>query len=289
MKQMERKDGLPYGPGSFSQGCLSGKSKRGSLAPLSQMLQSSSGQEMLFSLLTNRVGAATSGKIPGKQSGDCGFAIAFPNGTVVLAAFDGVGGKPDDFFASRFCAEAAKMFLVVNPRASMREAIIHAEKELVASLQWRAYPQGSKPGCTACLVRISKKGTLDGAYAGDCFAVLANGKDYSAKKLTSDQRSGDGVGLSCYIGKNAALLCEEVRGATLAMGDAVVVSSDGLENVLLKEIGAIAIAHSNMENAALELVRLSNSRCDFAEYETPSGSRVQGKSDDRLVLAYLQE
>ena len=289
MKQVERKDGLPCEPGSFSPGCLSGKSKRESLAPLSQMAQSPSGQVLSFSFLNGRLGAAISGKMQGKCSGDCGFAITFPNGTVVFAAFDGVGGKPDDFFASRFCAESAKMLLVANPLASMQDAIIHAEKELMASAHWQAYPQGSKPGCTACLVRVSKKGVLDGAYAGDCFAVLANGTDYSAKKLTIDQRSGEDVGLSCYIGKNAALMCEEVRGATLAKGDALVVSSDGLENVLLKEIGAIALSHSNMENAALELVRLSNSRCDFSDYDTPFGSRVQGKSDDRLVLAYLQE
>jgi len=287
MKQEMRHGKQPLMPGSFSPGCLSGKSKREELAPLSQTLQSPLGKEMSFSLLDSRLGAVTSGKTLEKPCGDCGFAIAYPNGTVVLAAFDGVGGKPDDFFASKFCAESARGFLLASPRASMRDALINAENGLKASAQWQAYPQGSKPGCTACLVRISKKGVLDGAYAGDCFAVLASGKDYSAKKLTLDQRSDEGIGLSCYIGKNACM-CGEVKGARLAKGDAVVVSSDGLENLLMKEIGGIALSHSNMENAALELVRLSNSRRDFAEYQTTSGSRVLGKADDRLVLAYLQ-
>ena len=288
MKKVGMKGGLPYGSDSFSPGLLRGKSKRESLLPLSQAMQSPSGQVVSFSMLGSRIGAATSGKTQGKCSGDCGFAIAYPNGAVVLAAFDGVGGKPDDFFASGFCAESAKMFLIANPRASMRDAIIFAEQGLMASAQWQAYPKGSKPGCTACLVRISGKGRFDGAYAGDCFAALVDGRDYSAKRLTADQRSSEGVGLSCYIGKNASM-CGEARGASLAKGDALVVSSDGLENVLLGEIGACALSHSNMENAALELVRLSNSRCDFSEYVAPSGSRVMGKSDDRLVLAYLQE
>ena len=288
MKQKRIKERTPFGPGKISPGCLRENSKHDTLTLTAQTISSSLGQVESFSFLNNKLGAATSGKIQGKCCGDCGVVIVLPDGTKVLMAFDGVGGKPDDFFASRTCAEAAKAFLLANPRATMRDAIIRAEQALMSSEQWKGYPDGKKPGCTTCLVRVTKEGKIEGAYAGDCFAVLVNGKKFTAQKLTSDQRSGDGVGLSCYIGKNAAM-CNDIRAATLAPGDIIVVSSDGLENVLVKEIGMSVLPHSDMENAALELLRLSNSRCEFREYDALPGAKVQGKADDRLILAHLQE
>ena len=282
MKQKRIIEGTPFGPGKISPGCLKGKVKHDVLPKIMQIVHSSEGQEESFSLLGGRIGTATSGKVLGKPCGDCGLVLVHKNGAKVFAAFDGLGSRPDDFFASQFCAEAAKKFLVGNPSASMGEAILHIEKELMASEQWQSY-EGKKPGCTACLVKIAKNGAFEVVSAGDCFAVLVS--NFNASRLTSSRHNAEG-GPSSYIGGSADGYLK-VTGV-MRVGDVILVSSDGLGNVLLNEIGMEACS-SDMENAALSLVRLSNSRKENTQHVSSAGETFFGMEDDRLVIAYSYE
>ncbi|MFA6214625.1 MAG: PP2C family protein-serine/threonine phosphatase [Candidatus Micrarchaeia archaeon] len=261
------------------------------------------------------IGVAISKYEGNKECEDSGFVARKKDGTILLGVFDGMYGPGSGSMASKLSMGASLDYLLKADAGSLRQAFVAAEKKLRGTQEWKSAGDLKKPGCTACIARLKPGNGVAIAWIGDSRGYVVRTNPPEAELVTNDhsifnrdnlilnfnpdslnplsqEQRNEYVskrgGIWRFIGNGAGE--SEVRIRALNRGDFLVLTSDGIGDVLTKnDILHTILSASSPESAALALVNLANSRPNTDYYTNDFGELVFGKKDDRIAIVLKME
>jgi serine/threonine protein phosphatase PrpC len=229
---------------------------------------------------------------PGKEepNDDSAVIIRTPNGGIVMAVADGVGGAPVGYKASAIAVQClaesiAAQTSVDDLRPAILDGIERANEEIL--------DMGTGAATTICVVEVQNR-IARGYQVGDSIALFVGGR--GAVKWKSLSHSPVGYAIeSGMLNEEDAMHHDErhivsnlVGSRTmhieigpsipLAPRDTIIIASDGLgDNLHLSEIGELARAGRPLARMNA-LVSLARQRMTCADANSP------GKPDDLAVV-----
>ena len=235
---------------------------------------------------------AFSRKCPGKQepNDDSAAMIHTPNGGIILAVADGVGGAPLGYKASAIAMQCLAESLhdrepVRDLRPAILDGIEHANAEIL--------DMGTGAATTITVVEVNNR-IARGYQVGDSMALIVGQRGAIKWKATSHSPVGYAIE-SGMINEEDAMHHDERHivsnlvgsremhieigpAITLAPRDTIIVGSDGLfDNLHLSEVATLSRVGRPMGRMRA-LVELATERMNQWDEESP------GKPDDMAMF-----
>ncbi|MCM2372553.1 PP2C family protein-serine/threonine phosphatase [Aporhodopirellula aestuarii] len=229
---------------------------------------------------------------PGKEdpNDDSAVVIRIPNGGLVLAVADGVGGAPVGYKASAIAVQClAESIAALDSTEDLRPAILDG----IEKANEEILDMGTGAATTICVVEVHNR-LARGYQVGDSMAIFVGGRGAVKWKSTSHSPVGYAIESGMLDEEDAMhhderhIVSNLVGSRTmhieigpaipLAPRDTVLIASDGLfDNLHLSEICQLARVGQPLDRMNA-LIRLASDRMNQASPESP------GKPDDLAML-----